>query len=342
VTFSLHLGDDEMSVGAVIGTGATGVVHEARLPDGRVVAVKILHAQLCGSSQAVSRYAREVTALSTLQHPNSVRFLGHGETDDGRVYIVMERLVGEPLSDLVRREAPLTLERVLPRFLELCEAVAEAHATGIVHRDIKPENIFVVREGGESRFKLIDFGFVGFQEAAFSDEHSALTTFGSILGTPGFMSPEQARGLPADERSDVYSLAVTLYECLSGKIPFDGETPMQVMVAQTSKPPIPLEKRAGNVAFPKALVEAIDRAMRANPQERTASAAEFVDELRMLLPELPPVPSSMFVMTDVGPRVQKTTPQATTSPARSSHALLWAVLVPTFLLLGVGLYFLVS
>lgn len=277
---SIELNGEPIELGEQIGVGATGVVHEGTLAGGRKVAVKLLHAEYCNSSEAVSRYAREVTALSKLTHPNSVRLYGHGELPDGRVYIVMELLIGEELGELLRREGPLAIDRILPLFPDVCDAVAEAHGIGLVHRDIKPENIFVVREGGQETLKLMDFGFVRFSTDTLASEHTALTTTGSVLGTPGFMSPEQARGEQADARSDVYALAVTLYEALTGKIPFEGAGALQIMMAQTTKPPISIDKRVKGLSFEPSLSAAIMGALEPNLSARTTSAAALSEKLR--------------------------------------------------------------
>ena len=290
-----------------LGAGTTGVVHEGKTVDGQRVAVKFLHEHLCSSSEAVARHSREITALSKLTHPSSVRLYGHGETDDGRFYIVMELLEGEPLDALVRREAPLALNRILPMFLELTSALIEAHEMGLIHRDIKPENLYVVHDKGYERIKLMDFGFVRFSTPEFDDEHSAVTSFGTVLGTPGFMSPSMARGLQAEERGDVYSLAVTLYECLTGKLPFDGKDALQIMVSQAQRPPVDLDKRIKGLTFPPELVGVVMRAMQTDPTLRTPTSLKFALELRAAIATmaLPPPPRVNPIVargtTDTGP-----------------------------------------
>jgi serine/threonine protein kinase len=232
-----------------IGTGGMGSVYKASQPEmNRMVAVKILHTKLTDRKDLASRFRREARALSHLSHPNTVKVMMYGELDNGALYIVMEYLEGRNLHQIIKREGPMPLERAIPVLLQVCGALQEAHELGIVHRDIKPENIFLTKSAGMEDFaKVLDFGLAKVTERELRPGSIMLTQEGMVFGTPEFMSPEQAQGLVLDARSDIYSLAVILYEALTGKLPFEGKTPMEYIQLHVSSPtrcgPLPSARR---------------------------------------------------------------------------------------------------
>jgi serine/threonine-protein kinase len=269
-----------------IGSGGMGSVYKAAQPAmNRMVAVKILHPKLANRKDLVSRFRREARAMSHLTHPNTVKVLLYGELEDGSLYIVMEYLEGKNLNQVVRKEGPMPTERAIPILIQVCGALQEAHSQGIIHRDLKPENIFLSTNGGLRDFpKVLDFGLAKVTERELRPGSVMLTQEGMVFGTPEFMSPEQAQGKPLDARSDIYSLAVILYEMLTGKLPFDARTPMEYIQHHVTKPPIALEMRVQGKTFPPGLGAVLAKALAKRPEDRWANAAEFADALKPFAP----------------------------------------------------------
>jgi serine/threonine-protein kinase len=274
--------DGQFKILQRIGTGGMGSVYKASQPEmNRMVAVKILHTKLTDRKDLASRFRREARALSHLTHPNTVKVMMYGELDNGALYIVMEYLEGKNLHQLIKREGPLPVERAIPVLVQTCGALQEAHELGIVHRDIKPENIFLTRSGGMDDFvKVLDFGLAKVTERELRPGSVMLTQEGMVFGTPEFMSPEQAQGVPLDARSDIYSLAVILYEALTGKLPFDGKTPMEYIQLHVTAAPIELDRRVPGRSFAPGLGEVLRKALAKSPEERYPSARDFGEALR--------------------------------------------------------------
>jgi eukaryotic-like serine/threonine-protein kinase len=265
-----------------IGSGGMGAVYKAFQPNvNRWVAIKILHSKLVSRRDLVSRFSREAKALAHLSHPNTVKIYDDGVLPDGSLYIVMEFLEGKNLNQAVRTQGPMQPERALPILAQVCGALQEAHQQGIIHRDLKPENIFLCsNQGGLQDFaKVLDFGLAKVTEREMRPGSIILTQEGMVFGTPEFMSPEQAQGKPLDARSDIYSLAVILYEVLTGKLPFDAKSPMEYIQLHVMKQPINLNERVPGRQFPQGLADVLARAMAKNPAERYQSAAEFAQAL---------------------------------------------------------------
>jgi eukaryotic-like serine/threonine-protein kinase len=266
-----------------VGTGGMGSVYKAEQPAmNRMVAIKILHPKLAGRKDLTSRFRREARAMSQLTHPNTVKVFMYGELeDDGSLYIVMEMLEGRNLNQTVRKEGPMAPDRAIPILIQVCGALQEAHELGIVHRDLKPENIFLSKQGGMNDFpKVLDFGLAKVTERQMQPGSVILTQEGMVFGTPEFMSPEQAQGKTLDARSDLYSLAVILYEVLTGKLPFSARTPMEYIQKHVTDPIIPLSERVTDRRFPSGLDEVLAKALQKQPDNRFQTAAEFGEALR--------------------------------------------------------------
>jgi serine/threonine protein kinase len=269
-----------------IGTGGMGSVYKAnQTAMNRSVAVKILHPKLTNRKDLVSRFRREAKAMSHLSHPNTVRVLLYGELEDGSLYIVMEYLEGKNLNQAVRSEGPMPVERALPILIQVCEALEEAHRAGIVHRDMKPENVFLCTQGGLKDFpKVLDFGLAKVTEREMRPGSIMLTQEGMVFGTPEFMSPEQAQGRTLTPASDIYSLAVILYELLTGKLPFDARTPIEFLQLHVTAKPIPLSERVPGKTFDPVLGDVVAHALLKKPEERYQSGGELSAALRPIVP----------------------------------------------------------
>jgi eukaryotic-like serine/threonine-protein kinase len=274
--------DGQFQILQKIGSGGMGSVYKAAQPAmNRMVAVKILHPKLTNRKDLVSRFRREARAMSHLTHPNTVKVFLYGDLDDGSLYIVMEYLEGKNLNQVVRKEGPMAVERAVPVLIQVCGALQEAHLQGIIHRDLKPENIFLSTNGGLRDYpKVLDFGLAKVTERELRPGSIMLTQEGMVFGTPEFMSPEQAQGKPLDARSDIYSLAVILYEVLTGKLPFDARTPMEYIQMHVTRPPIPIDERVPGRRFPDGFDAMITKALEKRPEDRYSSAADFAQALK--------------------------------------------------------------
>jgi len=287
-----------------IGSGGMGAVYKARQPAvDRMVAVKILHPKLVARKDLVSRFRREARAMSHLTHPNTVKVYMYGELDDGSLYIVMELLEGKNLHQTLRTEGPMTIERALPILIQVCHALEEAHRAGIVHRDLKPENIFLNQQGGIRDFaKVLDFGLAKVSEREMAPGSVILTHEGMVFGTPEFMSPEQARGKTLTSASDIYSLAVILYEILTGRLPFQAKTPLEYIHLHQTQAPIPISERVSGRTFPPLLWTALGKALQKRPEDRFASAAQFADALAAVLHGATALPAANASTDDAAPQ----------------------------------------
>src|SRR5258708_28112496 len=235
-----------------IGSGGMGAVYKAMQREmNRMVGVKILHPKLANRKDLVSRFRREARAMSQLTHPNTVKVFLYGELDDGSLYIVMEFLEGKNLNQTVRADGPFAMERALPILIQACGALDEAHKAGIIHRDLKPQNVSLLHSGPLHDFaKVLDFGLAKMGERQMRPGSVILTQEGMVFGTPEFMSPEQAQGKTLTPASDIYSLAVILYEVLTGKLPFDAKSAMDFIQLHVTTKPIPLSQRVPGNTFP--------------------------------------------------------------------------------------------
>jgi serine/threonine protein kinase len=268
-----------------IGSGGMGAVYRAVQPAmNRMVAVKILHPKLTTRKDIVSRFRREARAMSQLTHPNTVKVFLYGELDNGSLYIVMEFLEGKNLNQSVRSEGAFAMDRALTILIAVCGALDEAHNAGIIHRDLKPENVFICQSAGLKDFpKVLDFGLAKVGERQMRPGSVVLTQEGMVFGTPEFMSPEQAQGKTLTPASDIYSLAVILYEVLTGKLPFDAKAALDFIQLHVQAPPIKLSERVAGKTFPPLLDAIMERALAKKPEERFTTAAQFAEALQVVL-----------------------------------------------------------
>jgi serine/threonine-protein kinase len=259
----------------------------------RMVAIKVLHPRFVTRDDLVARFRREARAMSQLSHPNTARVYKYGTLDDNSVYFVMDYLEGRNLAAEVRENGPMKAERAVPLMVQVCGALEEAHRAGIVHRDLKPENIFLTLQGGTNDFpKVLDFGLAKMSEKQMGNGSMMFTQQGMVFGTPEFMSPEQAQGEPLDHRSDIYSLALILYELITGKLPFDAKTPLDIMKAHVRDAPIPLSQRVPGKPFWPELEAVMAKALAKQPSDRYETAAQFGEALLACLPKAAKSPDS--------------------------------------------------
>jgi serine/threonine-protein kinase len=260
-----------------IGQGAVADVFRAYDPSiSRPLAIKVLREELRQHPQYAPRFLREAKAAGALSHPNIVTIFDVGERD-GHPYIVMELLDGEPLDTVLQREAQLPAETVLHIGLQLADALAYAHAQGVIHRDIKPSNIILGRDG--RTIKIVDFGIARVSEGGEIELADTLRTqHGQVLGTPRYMSPEQALGREIDGRSDLFSTGVILYELLTGRKAFPGASAATLALQITQQDPEPIAALAPDA--PKGLQFIIEKLLAKRPEKRFADGASLAEALR--------------------------------------------------------------
>src|SRR5438874_6077741 len=234
---------------------------------GRRVAIKMLDARHAQDEQFVERFRREAKNAAGLSHPNIVSIYDRGEAE-GTYYIAMEYLEGRTLKELILSRGPTPIPVAIDYTRQILAALSFAHRNGIVHRDIKPHNVVV---GPDGRLKVTDFGI------ARSGGTSQMTEAGSIIGTAQYLSPEQARGAPVDQRSDIYSVGIVLYEMLTGPVPFTGETPLEIAMKHLPATPEPPSAKRPDI--PRELDLVVLRALAKDPEDRYASAADMEADL---------------------------------------------------------------
>jgi serine/threonine protein kinase len=298
----------EYSIVARIGKGGMGTVFSAVHPViGKQAAIKVLDLALCEDPVAVERFVQEARSANQIRHPNIVDIFNFGELPDGRRYLVMELLGGETLARRVKR-----IEVTLPETVEIIDQIADAleaaHEQGIVHRDLKPENVFLVPvRGNRLLVKLLDFGIAKLAGAE-SGLRAQRTATGALLGTPAYMSPEQARGKPVDHRTDLYALGVILFEMTTGRRPFVAESALDLMMKHVQEAPPPLLSLRPDL--PPALGDIVGSLLAKDPAARAplADVRTMISELRATLSGIP---------TGGGRALSGFLPQPPTPPLRS-------------------------
>ncbi|WNG20756.1 protein kinase [Cystobacter fuscus] len=278
--------DDRFRVLKLLGTGGMGEVYLGeQVSLGRRVAIKVLHSDLMVHPSMIERFKREARMLSAVDHPAVVRVIDYGETAAGAC-IVMEYVEGENLYDVLQQGA-LPPMRALPLLHQLAEGLAAIHDRGIIHRDIKPENVLLTRGPRGEQARLLDFGIARLMEA---DKAGNLSQVGLVVGTPEYLSPEQAVGAPVDARSDLYSFGALAYRMLSGQLPFPGPSPTQYVAQHASASPMPLIEAAPTLSGHAPLVALVMQLLRKDPQLRLPSAHALVEALGAMSAPAVPTP----------------------------------------------------
>jgi serine/threonine-protein kinase len=263
-----------------VGEGGMAYVYRARdRESGRTVAVKVLMSRLIRDAEAVARLRREAQLALRLHHSNVCGILAWGEAS-GMPFLVMPFLDGETLARRETRHGPMPTALALPLLVQLCDGLQHAHDAGVLHRDLKPENVMLVpppKEAGAERERAVvmDFGLA--KESAAGQELARITDTGIVLGTPEFMSPEQIRGKPLDGRSDIFALGVLAFELLTGRLPFEGKTGQETMLAHLTGQPLRL--RQARNALPEELELVIARSLAHQAEERFQTMRAFGEAL---------------------------------------------------------------
>jgi len=269
-------------IDAPIGSGAAATVYRATHKDlRRLVAVKILHAENQSESQFIRRFKAEALTASKLEHANVTRIIDFGE-ERGELYLVMELVTGRTLEAILATEGPLPARRVVDIGIQVCRALVFAHGQGVIHRDIKPENVMIVPDADDDGepcdlVKVCDFGLAKLRDPG-DGESVEITVSGMLCGSPAYMSPEQTRGDTLDARTDIYSLGTTMFEALTGALPYEAYSIGELFMKKCTANP----RRASDFIpnIDPLLDDIITRAMAINPADRHESARELRTELR--------------------------------------------------------------
>lgn len=272
---------DKYEILEIAGKGGMGLVYKARqqLID-RIVAIKMLKADLADDRQNVARFQLEAKAASRLQHPNVITVHDFGVVEDtGQPYLVMDFMEGDSLADIIKRDGRIHVRRAIPIFLQACSALEHAHRQHVIHRDVKPSNIVLMKtEDKEDFVKVVDFGIAKLQALA-GQESMHLTKTGEVFGSPIYMSPEQCMGNALDARSDIYSLGATIYEALVGFPPLVGKTLVDTMHKHINETPAPLRATFPELCVPEAVERVIMKALEKDKELRYESMLEMKEAL---------------------------------------------------------------
>jgi serine/threonine-protein kinase len=316
----------DILITSVLGAGAMGTVYRGReRGTERDVAVKVLRRAAIDRDEAVHRFVREARIASRLRHPHIVEVFRAGVLAEGGLYIVMEHLDGVSLADALDRDGPMPPERMLDVVRQICDAVGEAHAHGIVHRDVKPENVMLLARAGARDFvKVLDFGIA----KAEAEEGGLRTADGLVFGTPRYVPPEVAQGLPATPASDVYALATLAYQLLAGRTPFDADTPLAILLMHIRATPDHLVRAAAPREISSALANVIMANLEKDPARRAPDARAFARALSEAVSA-----RATFVPVTVDELVAAEPPAPAAAPRRRS----FVAAVATAMLVGAAI-----
>ena len=319
-----HVLGDRYRLVSILGEGGMGTVYLAEhVTIGKQLAVKVLGAEFSQQESYRIRFLREAQSISRIAHENVVEVTDFGVAPNGSLYLVMEYLQGEGLSDTLDREGALAWGRTKQIVLQVCRALHAAHEKGILHRDIKPENCFRIKRGANRDFiKVLDFGLA----KVVSDEpgmETSLTAIGGVIGTPEYMSPERVRGEKLDERSDVYSVGILLYEVCTGCVPFSGDHYTLVLDQQLHAQPVPPRVVAPHAGITPELESVILQALEKDRARRYPNIRALAEAVAAI----PVQTSSTGVPVQQGTYPPTAGAAAAGQPAKSREGLLFAIIV---------------
>jgi len=321
-----------------VSAGGMGVVYRARQPDiGRCVAIKVLRPEVAASEEQSNRFFKEAQALSAIRHRGVTDIIQWGRLSDRRQYIVMEYLEGENLEDVMGREGAMPVYRVLQIIGEVLDALSAAHKAGVVHRDLKPSNIFIARQSdGTQCVKLLDFGLARQVpvDALEGGVDGKLDKASMVAGTPEYIAPEQARGLAATPRTDIYSLGVLTFEMLAGKLPFHSQSTVEMMREHAFKEAPDIRDYTENI--PNTLAELLASMLKKLPEERPRSTDEVKQRLHRISQQLKDEDTQIATVR-LPPPPQKE-PVAVEPVQEKKLRKLWWPIAALPLFAGVGMY----
>lgn len=273
---------DQVEILELLGSGGMSLVYKARQKNlDRVVAVKVLTKQTIKGELALQRFHQEARLSASLDHPNITKTIAYGVSNDGQPYMIMEFLLGKTLKEYLNTEK-MPLGKFRDVFLPILSALDTAHRAGLIHRDIKPENIMLCKEaGGKELVKLLDFGIAKLMESEAGAQ--SLTSTGTLLGSPSYMSPEQCSGKKLDQRSDIYSISCVMYEALCGEAPFSADSALEIMHKHATEPPPTVSELSRKIDIRKELAELTLAGLAKDPAQRPQSAAELAENLNAAL-----------------------------------------------------------
>jgi len=317
----------------VIGHGGMGVVYKGRqvLMD-RTVAIKMLQSQHIADSMSVKRFHQEGKAASKMNHPHVITVYDFGVTPtSGQPFIVMDYLLGTDLSQIIKDEGQLGVERSLKILAQSTDALDHAHRMGVIHRDLKPSNIMLIDYEDEKDYvKVVDFGVAKLISAG--GEQQRLTQMGEVCGSPVYMSPEQCQGLELDSRSDIYSMGIVIYETLTGRLPILGKTMVETMSKHITEAPPRFTEVRPDLYIPERLEAVVFKALSKNRDDRHQSMAELTRDLETAIPR---AGKSQVLRTDF-PTMPQSESDKPTSPFAKLTPFHW-VAIAAVLLLTVGI-----
>lgn len=262
-----------------IGAGGMGTVYRGRhIEIGREVAIKVLYPDQSADDREIQRFKQEAKLAATLSHGNVGAVYDFGETPEGFLFLIMDYIHGPNLSQELRANGPMEDVKAIPLFIQIASGLAHAHRRGLVHRDLKPSNIMLVSDGPTRHAKIVDFGIA----KALGEHEQGLTKTGELFGSPLYMSPEQCAGQPLDGRSDLYSLGCVMFETLSGKAPFKGETIVQTIFKHMNEDPEALNVVRPGINISPELENIITTCMQKSPDRRFQNADDLVAALEGL------------------------------------------------------------
>ncbi|MGA9769442.1 MAG: TonB family protein [Blastocatellia bacterium] len=298
-----------------LGQGGMGAVYKGQhVKINRLTAIKVLTTELVSNQEFIARFQREAEMASQIDHPNAVAIYDFGEAEDGLIYIAMEYVNGKPLSAILKKDGTIALERVVRIARQAAEALSAAHNLGIIHRDFKPDNIMICDKPGRPDWvEVVDFGIA--KRAVADTQQAGLTQAGFVLGTPLYMSPEQVMGEELDARSDLYSLALVVYEMLTCALPFSGSTTQSQMMKRVMEAPMPLTLARPQLTLPPAVEAVILRALSRKPEDRYTSTTEFAEALELAFRYNPATrPQAVATRPQEGPTRPANNPPANSGP----------------------------
>ena len=304
-----------------LGEGGMGQVYLAEhVKMGRKSAVKVMHPAMIHDAGAIGRFNREAANASRINHPNVAGIYDFGETPEGLVYLAMEFIEGETLTDLLKANGALPPLRAAEIARQTAEALHVAHEMGIVHRDLKPDNIMITKDhDGDDCVKVVDFGIA----KAAGGEGQNVTRTGMVVGTPEYMSPEQLSGDKLDGRSDLYSLGLVTFNMLTGRLPFPSETTQSAMIARLTEEPRPLAEMKADVSWPPEMQAVMDRVLARDVNKRYQKAREFgraIVDAAAQMPARASAGAGTMVIAPVAPNGQTAPRSARPTPGGSVPA----------------------